>query len=625
MIRLQTVDVWDTLLRRRCHPDAVKLHLAQHLLWQRWADLAPPLRDGRALLALRLDAERALARAARADPAQDDEYRHRDVLRHWLTAALGADHASEALLDALEAEEFAQERRVGYADPQITATLAARPRVPTLFLSDFYMPAARLAELLDAQGLAGLVDGGHSSCDHGLNKRSGHLYRKLHAELRITPSSHAHLGDNLQTDVRVARRLGIAATHYRNRAEERLQRFNRRVLDDRAHLFRALRSGALAAMPALPRGGAREAFRFGIEMAPLFTGFALWLLEAARRDRITQLHFLTREGAFFAPIYSLIRSAGGAPLASTPEARLLEISRRASFAASLQDISPGEMQRLWRGYTPATMQAWALSLNLDPALVTGWCARHGLRFDEAIAHPAEDPRVQALLADGDCRATLARHVGAQAALLHAHLAAAGLHDAAERIGIVDIGWRGSIQDNLALLLPRARLSGYYLGLQRFLDVQPANADKQAYGPDLNRDGRDADLFRRLPLIELLCTPALAGVVGYARGSGGAIEVLRTNDEAQGSAPWQAAIAPFQSGVMHGVRHWAEAVHVHALASGELRDEALSCWRRMITRPPAVLLAAQTAFKHDERFGRGRHEAPTVNDRRWLPRWLRPRA
>ena len=69
MIRLQTVDVWDTLLRRRCHPDAVKLHRAGWLLTRCWPEVPAPLRKPRALLALRLEAERELAQAARADPA----------------------------------------------------------------------------------------------------------------------------------------------------------------------------------------------------------------------------------------------------------------------------------------------------------------------------------------------------------------------------------------------------------------------------------------------------------------------------------------------------------------------------------------------------------------------------
>ncbi|MGB4782617.1 hypothetical protein, partial [Candidatus Methylomirabilis sp.] len=42
---LMTVDVWDTLLRRRCHPDAVKLHVCCWLLRCHGRRLPPEYRD----------------------------------------------------------------------------------------------------------------------------------------------------------------------------------------------------------------------------------------------------------------------------------------------------------------------------------------------------------------------------------------------------------------------------------------------------------------------------------------------------------------------------------------------------------------------------------------------------
>jgi FMN phosphatase YigB (HAD superfamily) len=620
MIRLQTVDVWDTLLRRRCHPDAVKLHLAGWMLTRCWPDIPAPLRKPRALLALRLDAERELARAAATDPSRDDEYQWREVLDLWVRKALGTKVIDDALLDALEAEELAQEQRVGYADPGIAALLAARPQVPTLFLSDFYMSATRLSTLLDAQGLGGLVEGGLSSCDIGLNKRSGRLYLALHRLHGVIPADHRHLGDNRETDIRAARRLGIAAEHYRNRAEDRRCAFNRRVFKDRSLLFRSLTRDALALLPMPEHRDARRAFRFGIQCAPLFIGFCLYLLEAAGRERCGQLFFLSREGAFFAEIYAVLRDACASPGNSAPPALHLDISRRASFAASLQAVSVDEMKRLWRGHEPATMRAWILSLNLDPATAQTWCRNHGLDPDEPLTAPAADPRVRAVFEDHDCRAALAAHIAAQAALLRDYLAQQGLHATARRAGVVDIGWRGTIQDNLALLLPDVHFSGYYLGLQGFLNPQPANTAKCAYGPDLNRSTGQAALFRRLPLIEMLCTPPQGGVLGYERATDGRVQSRRTDDEHHDSAIWRTAVAPFQAGVMQALPPWTEALRLHAVDSSELHGEAMACWRRIMEQAPTSILLARAELAHDERFGHGRHAPPRMARRAWSRPW-----
>jgi len=229
--------------------------------------------------------------------------------------------------------------------------------------------------------------------------------------------------------------------------------------------------------------------------------------------------------------------------------------------------------------------------------------------------------VLALLDDPVCRDALLAHVAAERALLADYLAESGVRDGPEPVGLVDIGWRGTIQDNLARLLPHRPLHGYYLGLQGFLNPQAPNIVKRAYGPDLNRGPDHAELFRRLPLIELLCTPAVGSPIGYRRAGYRGVEVLRTDDEDHDSIPWQQAIAPFQAGVRHALPVWAEALGIHAVDSSELRAAALGCWRRIIERPPTVIEQASVALKHDERFGRGLHAVPPPRRRSLLGNWL----
>ena len=83
---LLTVDVWDTLLRRRCHPDGVKLHVCRYLLLK-WGDrLDPVCRDPWILLRLRQQAEKEIGDEKQAQ-GFDDEYGHLDVYRRWLDLA----------------------------------------------------------------------------------------------------------------------------------------------------------------------------------------------------------------------------------------------------------------------------------------------------------------------------------------------------------------------------------------------------------------------------------------------------------------------------------------------------------------------------------------------------------
>jgi FMN phosphatase YigB (HAD superfamily) len=596
---LRTVDVWDTLLRRRCHPDAVKLHVGRALLAQQWAFVQPGLRSARALLQLRLDVERDLAHISRQDPARDDEYALGEVLVEWLSRALQGTPSSD-LVDSLAREEFEQECRISYADPSIVAALARHPAPRTLFLTDFYMTAADVQQVLDAHGLGRIVDGGYSSADLGVNKRSGRAYAAIQRLHGVTASEHLHIGDHPRTDVKTPRRLGMRAMRFRPRAEARLRTRAHGYLDDRHGLITHLQRDAARTAPLPDDAGAAAAFRFGLETAPLWLGHALFVLESAQRERVAHAWLFSREGEFFAKVYEALAAASAIP---APPACVLEVSRAATFTASLQAPTIGEMQRLWRLFDPQSMRAWALSLGLDAAIVAAACRRCALGFDEPISRPAGDPRVQRLLDDATCQAELLRAMRHQRELLLGYLAQEGFALGSGTTMVADIGWRGSIQDNLALLFPGRRIHGAYLGLQAFGSPQPANATKSAFGPDLNLGPDHAQLFRNLPLLEMLSSSPQGSVTGYRR-EGERIRAERLHDVDE-SCVFNETIQHVQAGVLHAARTWAPGLMVHAVDSAELREVALTTWNRIVMRPPALVRRALAGLKHNEIFGRGR--------------------
>jgi FMN phosphatase YigB (HAD superfamily) len=618
MIRLRTVDVWDTLLRRRCHPDAVKLHTASLLLFHCRADIRPELRDSRTLFHLRLEVERDVARASATNPARDDEYSLREVFNLWVTRALQGDRNLASILDELEEEEFLQEQSVSYPDPGIGAVLLRYPAERTLFLSDFYMPAERLSALLKSKGLLDGFDGGHSSCDHGLNKRSGRLYLALQKLYGVAPEEHFHIGDNLRSDVKVPRGLGMTALHYRHSAEERGRNRRNCALHDRDALYRRIQRKCRDTALKLPDRKQARCFDYGITLAPLFVGFALFILESVQCDQAGQLFFFVREGEFFAKTYEELRNGPSRLSRFTPAAGVLEVSRMATFSASLQDISVDEMMRLWSAYDPQSMKTWAYSLGLDPAIVAAWCDRYGIKFDLPLLHPWQDDRVRKLLQDGHCRQTLGQLIQEKRLLLLDYLKTQGLAEGG-RVAVVDIGWRGSIQDNIATVLPSTRFFGYYLGLQEFLNPQPLNGSKTAFGPNLNTVPEGVRLFRNLPLIEMLTNSPRGSVTGYERTADGRVCVRRLIDEDEDQVHFD-VVQHIQAGILHGVRTWAEYVHVHALSSAELRAEGEAIWARMIERTPRMVAGALARLKHNELFGRGAFERPKT-ERALLARFL----
>ena len=606
MYKLKTLDVWDTLLRRKCHPDFIKLTAARHLQLRFSAHLADGFGNHWAIFRERCQIEGELARAA-SKAGTDDEYTLHHVLEHLVQRVVTAPGINpERVADELAAAELALEKANTFPDPQCREVIGQYPAERTLFLSDFYMPAGMLNALLQHHGLDDIAADGISSCDIRLNKRSGQLFRHVHEAFAVAPEHHVHIGDNRHSDVTIPGAIGITSVHYLPEQAHAERELRESLFADRAtlfgHLERIIADGRDDALDGR-HGDARAAFLLGTQAAPLWVGFCLSIAEQCVAEGLDRLFFFTREGEFFIQIFERLFPHGkiaGLPL---PPHGILEVSRLATFCASLREVSTAELMRMWNLYSTQSMFALARSLGLEPAALEGLCSRHGLPIGEEVVYPWQDARVQALFADPDFQQLIEGKSTGDAQRLLAYIEQKGLAATDRRIGIVDIGWRGTIQDNLAHVLPEKTLFGHYLGLARVLNEQPVNCRKHAFGPNLNQHPEASHLLDAVAPLEMLSNSPNGSVEGYRLLPSGKIEAQRLIDEEENTV-FHSYVSHFQQGVLFAAQAWADYLDNHAVSSAELRPQALAIWNALVTRTPGEMLEAYTSLSHNEVFGVG---------------------
>ncbi|MDD5559191.1 HAD family hydrolase [Candidatus Methylomirabilis sp.] len=510
------------------------------------------------------------------------------------------------LCSALGQVELEQEQYVSYADPSIADVLANIRARKTLFVSDFYLPVEMVRELLSFHRMDGIAPDGVVSCDIKLNKKSGRLFRYLHESLGITPDRHIHVGDHAWADVESPKRIGIAVAHYmpENEHRQRLMRedsFRARgnVLQQAVHSLRDARDSQYDQDGSLPA----RFYALGRESSLWFFGFILYLMECAVTEKVDRLFFLTREGEFFLELYR--RAAECRILGcSVPEGTLLEVSRISTFAGSLRSFTSTELMRIWNQYSVQSMSALLASLDIDPLQFVDKATSYGIDIDQDITYPWQDPRVQALFRDDWVRQEIERELSKKKSDLLSYLASVGLPGQHTKAGIVDIGWRGTIQDNLAYAMPTVQLYGYYLGLLRYLNDQPSNAVKNAFGPNLNEAQSDyADLLDFVAPVEMLCNSPHGGVERY-EVSGTGVRVVRLTDPAENQVH-DSYIRHFQAGVIDSIAYWSDFARTHAFTSAEIRPLAMEIWGTLIQKPPSFLSTAYFELNHNEIFGVGR--------------------
>jgi len=602
MYKIRTIDVWDTLLRRDCHPECIKLATAQHLFLGWTNQLKPEFGDGWVLYKARLEAERTLAEQARAG-GKDDEYEITQVLTQWAQSVF-ASMVPVGLPTRLAEFELSVEIARSYADPEISHFLRSHEAEKTFFLSDFYMNAEMLGRLLASKGLDTLVSEGVSSCDVGLNKRSGQIFRHIHALHTLSPDQHVHIGDNEWSDVASPRALGVNALHYLPEPAHTERLARERLFSSREELFEHIRAECSTLAEDASKGLSAQqaiALGLGIQAAPLFIGFALWIAEQAIHQKLDRLYFFTREGEFFYKVFCALFPNGQLAGHALPSANILAVSRLSTFAPSMRDVSIQEMSRIWSLFKVQSISGLFATLGLDIRKFSLLLDTLGLKETDVISDPENSPELLQLFQAPSFVEEVRQVIAARAIELQKYLKQCGVFDG-ERIGVVDIGWRGTIQDNIALLMPNNHFHGLYLSLRRFINAQPVNTSKSAYGPDENKSNELSPFLSNFAAMEWLCNSPLGSVVGYSTEGSCLVPQRFINFEEQST--YQDFLEPFQAGVLLAAKHWQPYIERYVVSSNELQSIGMSVWDKLCSTPNENFVEAFLKTPQHDVFGYG---------------------
>ena len=482
--KLVSFDIFDTvLLRPSLSPDAVQRY-AGHLLAQEFPD-AP------AFFAARKAAEHA-ARAAKhwaGDVGLDEIY-----------ARFGPEFTPDALSRARALELELEQRIVLTRAPMIEALAHARSAGKRVVaVSDTYFSREEITALLNAAGLADAFDAIHVSSELGARKDRGDVWPLLLKREGVAARDWLHIGDNEVSDMQRAGDRGLCVFHAMNPVillmqKRFLETATARAADEEKGWADALLlgpAGARLAGDPFPPGGALGAYSVATAhdlgycaYGPALFAFTAWLARRPELKDLDRLYFLSREGWALQPIYDAIRAA--LPHSDLPPSAYLHVSRRTVLLAG-QAIA----------FDPTAITGDP-EFNGDLAgLVKG---RLGVEAPEGASTPLTLPAdaEAAAAAIAALRERIVAQAQPEAQALAAHLTAQGL---TARSGVVDVGYRATIQNGLQKIAGHG-LAGFYFGtFPEAAAAETAQADGSAgsaqgfFGDRVDPRGHD-------PIVEL---------------------------------------------------------------------------------------------------------------------------
>lgn len=339
-----------------------------------------------------------------------------------------------------------------------------------------------------------------------------------------------------------------------------------------------------------------RARRAGLLLAPLVVVTVVRAIEEAQELGLTTVAYLTREGRLLADAHRLI-AAGLQGRRAIPEPVHLPVSRRSTFGPSLAALDLEELMRLWRMYPTQSLRALVVSLGLEATALDGCAARLGLDLDRRLANVATDEQTWVLLTDPAVADTVTSHLAEQRTLLRAYVEAE--LGSSDEVVVCDLGWRGTIQDNLARVVPERRWTGCYLALLPYLNPQPGNVRKVAVGPDGNIGNETAWFDPEVGVVERVLTPPCPSSVGYRQGASGAEPVF----DPDGSPPSAIGLLEaLQQGLLAGVARAARVVPSTRSDVHGRRQLVEDLLHLLLDDPPFGVADTYCSAAHDEVFG-----------------------
>lgn len=338
-----------------------------------------------------------------------------------------------------------------------------------ILTSDMYLDSVMIKDIFRMNRMKIIYDHLFVSCEIGKSKAKGNLYDYIRK--RYTGNSIIHVGDYWRSDVYNALRIGnINAVYYplNGKGKGEYELFVRNSISDKENYIY------------------RWAYK---EFAPVLWNFCKWIGDEAKKKEISELLFLTREGAFFKQLFEIYNSN------EKIHSHIFFASRRSLLCAS-SDIN-------W-SWMPQTFGNVSVDFLLDAFHIDK------KKYNEKTL----SEKVENWKNIKEIKDDMEKYSIWQRKLLIQYIDA--MIGKNKKIGLVDVGWKGSSQYFLEKIFVKEErdtcVSGFYLG--EFYDKRHENLDKEGFLCS-SEDIRYKEAILNAGFIfENILSPALGTTIGY---------------------------------------------------------------------------------------------------------------
>lgn len=450
MSEIVFVDCFDTIIYRKVPAQMVKYLFVEKLVNNNIVNM-------QASVAYRsyVSAEARMVNLAKKEYCES-EYNINELFSLWYDMLKIYDYTlndtKDVFIDKLRDMYIQVEKSVVYVNKKMIKYLTRKKANGSkiIMISDFYCGKEILNQLLETVGVLQLFDDVYVSCDYRLSKRTGSLYNYVIKNLNVNVSNVIMIGDNVHSDVDVPRSLGIKAIRVKERKSALPYKLKKKIYYD-SNFF----SGCKINKDVIKifKSGNLDLSNYAFSLV----WFTKALVEELNLKNKNKVYFLSREGQILKILFDNYCAEHNICIKSY----YLEVSRNSVLKASLKDLDNEDFYALISQRKDLSVCDFLKTLDFGDADIKSIKEELSFDIDEKLTNFGKSSQFNELKNNLTFKSIYDELRISQRAEFEKYLERFDLDD---DISIVDVGWKGTMQDYLFKFFGGEKtITGYYIG------------------------------------------------------------------------------------------------------------------------------------------------------------------
>ena len=343
------------------------------------------------------------------------------------------------------------------------------------------------------------------------------------------------------------------------------------------------------------------------EMGITLYAFTRKLISDLRQGGVKDIFFLSREGELLINLFDRLQRKMYAP-EERIRAHYIKVSRRATFLMSLKPLEEEDFFVLFRQYRRIAPSEFLRSLALDPYIndIAADIGETREVFDTRCEDLPTNPIFEAIRTSAIFQKIYEQERTRRSSNFKSYFEQFGSDLSNLQLHVVDVGWKGSIQDNLynwftSTYGSHAKVFGYYLGLVATGNAHELNVKNGLLLSTLKTFSQGAEIYNEnRALFEILLPASHGSADDYIRCEDGTVEA-KTEIYVE-EAMIEAHVRPIVNTFMNFVYVAIDFLDHHGYDLDVVMLDALHFHKRMNFSPTQTEMDWFHSISHVENFG-----------------------